>query len=48
MELLEGHKSSMGSGVSFLNGRSTSPCMSATSSFIVHELGKSNNRIYYI
>lgn len=48
MELLEDHKSSMSSGVSFLNGRSMSPWVSATSSFIVHELGKSNNHIFYI
>lgn len=48
MELLEDHKSSMGSGASFLNGRSTSLWVSATSSFIVHELGKSNNHIFYI
>ena len=48
MELLEDHKSRMSSGASFLNGRSTSPWISATSSFIVHELEKSNNHIFYI
>lgn len=48
MELHEDHESSMSLGASFLNGRSVSPWVSATSSFIVHELGKSDNHIFYI